>query len=142
MTLPTRDRDPNHLHPDIRPLYDQLIAWATDNALTVKPIAIWGSPEVQDALYAQGRTAPGKIVTFESGNNSKHCFMLNGLPASKAFDLGVFDENGVYCPNGNDSRYTALGTQWEAMALANHGLGLVWGGIWKTLKDCDHFEIA
>ena len=42
----------------------------------------------QDALYAQGRTAPGNIVTYAKGGESWHCYscaadfvpMLNGQP--------------------------------------------------------------
>jgi peptidoglycan L-alanyl-D-glutamate endopeptidase CwlK len=42
----------------------------------------------QDALYAQGRTAPGKIVTYAQGGQSWHQYgvaldfvpMLNGIP--------------------------------------------------------------
>jgi hypothetical protein len=29
-----------------------------------------------------------------TGRTSKHCFCVNAYPASKAFDLGVFDPDG------------------------------------------------
>lgn len=139
----SRDRDPNHLHPDIRSLYDQLLAWSVTQGLDVRPIAIWGSPIEQDALYAQGRTTPGKIVTYDQCSTSKHCFCLpDGTPASKAFDLGLFSPQGLYISSGNNQGYYLLGQQWLNMASANPDLELVWGGEWKTLKDVDHFQIA
>lgn len=139
----SRDRNPDHLHPDIKPLYNELMVWALTNGINVKPIAVWGSPQDQDALYAQGRTTPGKIVTYEAGSASKHCFCLpDGAPASKAFDLGVFENGGAYVRYGDDPRYLALGAQWKAMALEYPDLGLVYGGDWKHPHDTDHFQIA
>lgn len=141
--MSNRDRDPDHLHPDIRPLYDQLLAWAASQGINVKPIGIWGDPKAQDTLYALGRTVPGKIVTYDKGSTSKHCFcLLDGTPASKAFDLGIFGKNGLYVQSGNDTRYTALGMEWEDMAREYPDLGLIWGGVWKSLRDVDHFQIS
>lgn len=59
----------------------------------IKPICTLRSTEEQQALYAQGRTKPGKKVTWIDGVNkrSKH----NPLPPpgpqkSRAIDAGVF----------------------------------------------------
>lgn len=138
----SRDRNLNHLHPDIKPLYNELLAWALARGIDARLITVWGSPAEQDALYAQGRTVPGEIVTDESGSNSKHCFCLpDGTPAAKAFDLGVFNA-GVYITNGNDQRYLDLGARWQVMAVEYSDLGLLWGGVWIHLHDTDHFQIA
>lgn len=143
MAAQQRDRLPAHLHPDILPLYYLLLDQAADLGINVKPVGIWGDPSVQDALYAQGRTVPGKIVTDEKGTGSKHCFCLpDGTPASKAFDLGVFDDDWNYIGYGDDDRYLKLGALWKAMIPDHPTLGMVWGGDWHQPHDTDHFQIA
>jgi peptidoglycan L-alanyl-D-glutamate endopeptidase CwlK len=78
----------------------------------------------QDALYAQGRTTPGRIVTWTK--QSKH---IEG----KAFDA-VLLVNGKIDWNGKD--YTQMGEIAESV-------GLTWGGRWPDRKtDTDHFQIS
>ncbi|MFP7225669.1 M15 family metallopeptidase [Priestia filamentosa] len=78
----------------------------------------------QDALYAQGRTKPGKVVTNAKGGQSIHNYGF-------AFDFAVFDENQNPVWTGNTyNKVGALGKQ----------LGLEWGGDWKNFKDLPHFE--
>ncbi len=48
------------------------------------------SQEEQDALYAQGRTTVGKIVTWTK--HSRHSKTLDGKPASQAFDIAILKE--------------------------------------------------
>ena len=75
----------------------------------------------QDALYAQGRTKPGNIVTWT--RKSKH---IDGT----AFDIAIL-KNGKITWNPGD--YTKAGEIGRAV-------GLVWGGDFKTSKDRPHFE--
>lgn len=88
------------------------------------------SQEEQNALYAQGRTAPGKVVTWTL--KSKH---IDG----RAFDIAIMI-NGKICWNptldaDNDgvSEYTEAG-------LIGESVGLRWGGRFKS-PDAPHFEI-
>lgn len=77
------------------------------------------------------------------GNSPHNCTdTINGenIPAARAFDFGVFDENKKYVSKGADDRYTKLGQ----LAVA---LGLEWGGNWTQEKDkCepdyDHIQQA
>lgn len=88
--------------------------------------------EQQQALYAQGRTAPGAKVTNADGvvRKSNHqakadgfghavdcCFLVNGKPAWSD---------------------TLPWTLYGAMAQA---LGLTWGGNWQSIKDRPHVEL-
>lgn len=83
----------------------------------------------QAKLYAQGRTAPGKIVTNAKPGYSNHNFGL-------AVDMGVF-KNGKYLddssPNEADSFHS------KAAEIAKK-YNLEWGGNWKSIKDTPHFE--
>jgi peptidoglycan L-alanyl-D-glutamate endopeptidase CwlK len=81
------------------------------------------TPAEQDALYAQGRTKPGKIVTQLKGKQSKHC-------QGKAFDICfLINKKASYVG------------PWEAVGIIGKKCGLTWGGYWKGFVDKPHFEI-
>jgi peptidoglycan L-alanyl-D-glutamate endopeptidase CwlK len=82
--------------------------------------------EEQDALYAQGRTAPGKIVTKARGGQSYHNFGL-------AFDILVLDAMGK-------ADWDSSHPGWSQAADVGKALGLEWGGDWQTIKDQPHFQ--
>lgn len=91
----------------------------------VKIISGHRSYEEQDALYAQGRSKPGQIVTNARGGQSNHNFGI-------AWDLGIFDDQGRYLENS--ILYTDIGPAGEA-------IGLEWGGRWQTLQDVPHYQV-
>lgn len=80
------------------------------------------SQERQDHLYEQGRTRPGKIVTWT--HNSRH---KSGL----AWDIACKAPHDLY-----DSKIIA-----QAGEIAAE-LGITWGGVWKSTPDTPHFEIT
>ncbi len=102
----------------------------------------WGhrSPEIQGDLYAKGRTAPGKIVTYCDGVTklSKH----NYSP-SLAFDIVIYVNGKVSWESG---LYLEVGTHimevaeklFEAGKITNR---ITWGGHWHKFKDWPHFQI-
>jgi peptidoglycan L-alanyl-D-glutamate endopeptidase CwlK len=90
--------------------------------LGVKIICGTRTIEEQDALYAQGRTKPGDIVTWVKGGNSWHNYGL-------AFDVGVF--------RGAD--YLGASSEYAEAGAIGIELGLEWGGSWKK-KDFPHFQ--
>lgn len=83
--------------------------------------------EEQDALYAQGRTAPGKIVTNARGGQSWHNFGL-------AFDIVVLDSVGK-------ADWDTAHPGWSRAAAIGKSLGLEWGGDWTKFKDLPHFQL-
>jgi hypothetical protein len=80
----------------------------------------------QDALYASGRTVPGGILTKARGGESFHNFGL-------AFDIMILESGKITW----DSRHPG----WRIAGEIGTGLGLLWGGTWKSMKDLPHFEI-
>lgn len=127
------DTDISHLHPELIPLCKAFLSGCKSKGINVKVIFTYRSPDEQNALYAQGRTAPGKIVTNAKGGKSKHNFTLNGIPASKAFDFGVYI-NGKYITDGKHPLYSQAGSIGES-------LGLVWGGHFHSIFDPSHLEL-
>ncbi len=83
------------------------------------------SYEEQDALYAQGRTAPGRKVTNAKGGYSNHNFGI-------AWDIGIFDQHGQYLEES--PIYSQAGR-------IGKELGLEWGGDWKNFADEPHFQL-
>lgn len=82
----------------------------------------------QDALYAQGRTAPGSIVTNARGGQSLHNYGL-------AIDVVPLDANGR--ANWNASEST-----WQQIGAAGKRQGLEWGGDWTSFVDRPHFQMT
>ncbi len=70
--------------------------------ITINIISGLRSYEEQDALYAQGRTAPGNKVTNARGGYSNHNFGI-------AFDIGVFSGNR-YLPDSPKYKAVASST--------------------------------
>lgn len=128
------DRNLDHLHPLLEPICREFLRQCEYEKLNVFVTFTWRSAEEQDALYAQGRTKTGKIVTRATSKNSKHCFILNGKPASKAFDIAIKDDAGKIIENGDHPFYEKAGEIGES-------LDLIWGGRWRSIKDASHFEI-
>ncbi len=113
------------LLPEAQPMARVLVQKAAAVGITIKLISGLRTYAEQDALYAQGRTAPGRIVTNARGGYSNHNFGI-------AFDIGVF-EGGRYQPES--PKYKAVG----ALGV---DLGLEWGGNWKTIVDQPHFQLC
>lgn len=85
----------------------------------------------QAALYAQGRTMPGKIVTNCDGvrfPSNHQAYPSDGL--GHAVDCAWL---------GNDP--FSLTHNWVAYGAAVEAQGLLWGGRFTSPKDLDHAEL-
>jgi peptidoglycan L-alanyl-D-glutamate endopeptidase CwlK len=112
------------LLPQVRPIARALVQKAAAAGISIRVISGLRSYEEQAALYAQGRTAPGKKVTNARAGYSNHNFGI-------AFDIGVFDGN----------RYLPESPKYKAVGALGMDLGLEWGGNWKTIVDQPHFQL-
>lgn len=112
------------LLPEVQPMARALVHKASASGITIKITSGLRTYEEQDALYAQGRTAPGVIVTKARGGCSNHNFGI-------AFDVGVFEAD-KYLPNS---------PKYKAVGVLGMDLGLEWGGNWKTIVDQPHFQL-
>lgn len=79
----------------------------------------------QDELYAQGRTAPGKIITNAKAGESYHNYGL-------AFDLVEIKDGQALWNNPN----------WIKIGEIGKSFGFNWGGDWRSFKDYPHFELS
>ena len=85
----------------------------------------------QDRLYAQGRTAPGKIVTNAKGGESWHNYGL-AVDICPSLDL-------VHPRSGID--WNPEHEQWKRMVAVGESLGLFPGAHFRTFPDWPHFQL-
>lgn len=110
----------------------QFLANAAKAPFAVKLLSGTRTYAEQNALFAQGRSAKGRIVTKARGGQSNHNFGI-------AFDVGIF-VGGLYYEGRNakeDKAYADLAAMTKA---ALPGL-LEWGGDWKSIKDMPHYQL-
>lgn len=119
-------RDITQLHPEAQRLALLLVEKCKEQGLIIKITDCVRSKAEQDALYAQGRTAPGSIVTNVKYPNSRHNW-------GDAFDFCRNDGKGAY--NDSDGFFAKVGA-------IGKSLGLEWGGDWKSIVDKPHFQLA
>ncbi|MGQ2972091.1 MAG: M15 family metallopeptidase [Brevundimonas mediterranea] len=89
------------------------------------------TPERQRQLYAQGRTAPGKKVTWTLKSN--HFVQASGY--GHAVDLSPFPVDW------NDLRKFHLIADAMKRAALMEGVKMEWGGDWQT-KDLPHYQLG
>ncbi|MGR6127833.1 M15 family metallopeptidase [Paenibacillus sp. SER-28] len=90
----------------------------------------------QDALYAQGRTKPGQVVTKARGGYSNHNF---GFAAD--FALLLRDGRTVSWDTLKDDDKDSL-PDWSEVVEEAKKLGLEWGGDWRSFKDMPHLQMV
>ncbi len=112
------------LLPEVQPIARALIQKSVEMGINIKIISGLRTYEEQDALYAQGRTTPGNIVTNARGRHSNHNFGI-------AFDVGMFEGN----------KYLPESTKYKVVGALGMDLGLEWGGNWKSIVDQPHFQL-
>ena len=93
----------------------------------------------QTALYNQGRTTPGQVVTNAKAGQSNHNF---GLSFDYALIVDV-NGDGIYETTSWDTLKDYDGdlvSDWKEVANLFKKHGFSWGGDWKSFKDYPHLE--
>jgi peptidoglycan LD-endopeptidase CwlK len=114
------------LHPNLIPLCKGFLLDCKDADVDILITCTYRSSIEQDALYAQGRTKPGKIVTNAKGGQSEHNYTINGKPSSKAFDI-VPLVNGKCVWSETDAAWKQIIDIWDRQKPFN-GYRLDWYG--------------
>lgn len=130
-------KDPNgfllRVHPDLRRLAQFL---ADDATPGIDILVTAGDRPMSDqkALYDQGRTTPGNIVTNAQPGESAHNFAL-------AIDVvPVKDGKALW---SDTAAWDRLGSAARRFATKfPDAERIVWGGTWSNFRDAPHFELA
>lgn len=118
-------RSLDDLIPEVKDKAEKFLEACKDAGFHILVTQTERTPEEQDALYAQGRTKPGKIVTKAPGWQSWHV-------VKRAFDICFVDEHGHATWEG----------EWDKVGKIGDDCGLQWGGgpDFARFKDLPHFE--
>ena len=130
------------LHPAVREeareIYDEICERLKGRAACRFAFTLRTFAE-QDALYAQGRTAPGKVVTKARGGQSWHNYGL-------AIDIVLLVDTDGDGTNETASYETKKDfdndkiSDWEEIVFVFKMHGWEWGGDWANFKDTPHFQ--
>lgn len=89
--------------------------------------------EQQAALWAKGRTLPGKRVTnAQHAKDTPHGPGKDGL--GRAYDIAIYDGLVLSWADNVLPLYDRAGVLGKL-------IGLEWGGDWMTLQDRPHFQM-
>ena len=121
----TDSRDINELHPCLARGARELIRRMEAHGYPVGISSTYRDNEAQDALYEQGRTKPGNIVTNARGGQSLHNYRL-------AFDVFLNIKGQEF---SNNAFFNLAGKIWIEM-------GGQWGGSWVGFVDKPHMEFT
>lgn len=120
-------RDLAELTADTKARAERHIAACKSAGIDLIVTSTYRDSESQAALYAQGRTAPGRIVTNARPGESYHNYRI-------AYDV-VIVRNGKCVWDTNDSAWAVVGRLGEEC-------GLEWAGRWKgKIKESAHFQL-
>ena len=129
-----RKLDDPGLHPVVREMGKQLVKLAHAQGVPVCITQAYRSKAEQDALYAQGRTKAGKIVTNAPGGYSNHNYGL-------AIDFALYTPSGLEVTWSESADYDRDGeADWKEVVRIAKKLGFEWGGDWRGFRDAPHLE--
>lgn len=119
-------RNINDLHPQVQELCEQFIAKCAEQGIEVMLTSTYRDHESQNALYAQGRTTAGKIVTNAKAGESFHNYRV-------AFDFAPVVNGQI--PWNDTKLFTKCGEIAE-------NVGLEWAGRWQSFKELAHCQFT
>lgn len=138
----TASRDPRDLSLAMQDLYARFAqACSADPELQAANVTVlltctWRSDDDQAKLYAQGRTAPGPIVTRARPGLSKHNVTADGHPRAEAFDVVPLQHGKPLWDTAG-----ADGAIWQRLGAIGASVGLEWYGAPDApFKEYPHFQ--
>jgi len=117
-------RNLDDLAPPAKQRAEAFIAAAKAKGIDLLVTSTYRDNESQNALYAQGRTAPGAIVTRAKAGQSWHNWRcaLDVVPLVNG--KAIWDDQAV----------------WKQVGEIGKSCGLEWAGDWVTFKEFPHFQ--
>jgi len=136
MTYKLGTRSKNNLkgvHPDLVKVVEKAIGLTTQDFTVIEGVR---TTKRQQELYAQGRTAPGSIVTNVDGVKKKSNHQVKADRYGHAVDIVPYpvDWDSI-------SKFDNIAVAMK-LAACELGVDIVWGGDWENFKDYPHFELA
>ncbi|WP_410514558.1 M15 family metallopeptidase [Paenibacillus sp. BR2-3] len=124
------------LHPVLLAVTNELIQRSYAKGVPILITQGMRTIAEQNALYAQGRSKPGPIVTNARGGTSYHNY---GLAVD--FALLLPDGNAVSWDINRDGEKDKT-ADWSEVVEEAKKLGFEWGGDWTSFKDYPHLQMT
>lgn len=117
-------RSLDDLAPPVKQRAEAFVAAAKAKGIDLLVTSTYRDDESQNALYAQGRTAPGNVVTRAKAGQSWHNWRcaLDVVPLVNG--KAIWDDQAM----------------WVKVGEIGKSCGLEWAGDWKTFKEYPHFQ--
>lgn len=121
------------LHPAIRNEVLEITIACYNRNVPIRVVQGLRTIAEQDALYAQGRTAPGKIVTKAQGGDSWHNYGLS-------IDFCLLRQGNQISWNREEDFDDDGQKDWHEVVDLFLSKGFEWGGNWTSFPDYPHFQ--
>lgn len=121
------------LHPRVRAMAEQLLAHAAVAGIPLTVTSTLRPMATQAALYAQGRTRPGLVITNARAGHSFHNFGL-------ALDIVPTELLGLPRWGDTPEHQARTDALWVKVGAIGKAIGFRWGGDFARLRDRPHFE--
>jgi peptidoglycan L-alanyl-D-glutamate endopeptidase CwlK len=117
-------RSLDDLAPPAKQRAEAFIAAAKAKGIDLLVTSTYRDSDSQNALYAQGRTTPGNVVTRAKAGQSWHNWRcaLDVVPLVNG--KAIWDDQAL----------------WKQVGEIGKSCGLEWAGDWKTFKEYPHFQ--
>ena len=119
------------LHPELQVCVNKFLEECKKQGLNVLVTETLRTKEEQEALYAQGRTKPGNIVTNARGYQSPHTWGVAFDFCRNVKGREYDNTDGFFERVGKIAKTIFDGTEYD----------LFWGGDFKTFVDKPHVEM-
>jgi peptidoglycan L-alanyl-D-glutamate endopeptidase CwlK len=123
-------RSISDLLPQVQTLANAFIEKCKASGIEVLITSTYRDKESQAALFAQGRTTPGKIVTNARAGQSFHNYRV-------AFDAVPLRNGKPVWGTANEDAVL-----WKKLGAIGVECGLEWAGNWRTFKEFPHFQFT
>ncbi|QUE85604.1 M15 family metallopeptidase [Exiguobacterium alkaliphilum] len=124
----------SNLHPHVRERSETFVRLAYSClGLEVRLTSGYRSEDEQNALYAQGRSEPGQIVTNAKAGQSYHNYGL-------AVDFVIIHDNRADYDLSSDHNRSGV-PDWQELGELGKALGFEWGGDWRDFPDYPHLQM-
>jgi peptidoglycan L-alanyl-D-glutamate endopeptidase CwlK len=118
-------RSLNDLIPPAKERVERFLSLCKDEGIDLLVTSTYRDNKSQQALYEQGRTTAGKVVTNAKAGDSWHNWRC-------AVDV-------VPMVNGKPN-WDGLHPVWDQIGQLGEQAGLEWAGRWRTFKELAHFQ--
>ena len=133
----------------LQPLCQMFLDNCAMQGIDILITCTWRSNSEQDALYAIGRTKPGRRVTNARAGESRHNAVDEmQRPAAQAFDVvpmrngkliwGTSGDGIDQDPTHDDTDDLEL---WQRIGAIGETVGLEWAGRWTRMREFPHFQM-